>query len=355
MKNLKPSFVLLFLCLSISMNAQLKVLSNGNTGIGNSAPSNKLNINYSFNGQYQGLNINSDFFESSMSLSNASTGWIIGNGSWALNGFSIGSTNGPCLTILNNNAFVGIGTYDPQYKLDVNGDIATWGTLQIASDERLKENIKPLTGCLTNLHKINGKQYQKIIKSKIIVTNLMTGAAKNGTSKTIVKEEEFGLIAQEIQKVFPELVKGDSAGMLTVNYIGLIPVLIEAIKEQQGQIETLQTKVVTLETCCNSSKKKSAYVNENEPSQTEVCSLSQNIPNPFSQSTQISYYVVESAQKAMLNIYDMQGTQKKSYQISVRGNGSLTINGFELRAGMYLYSLIVDGKEIDTKKMILTE
>ncbi len=58
---------------------------------------------------------------------------------------------------------------------------------------------------------------------------------------------------------------------------------------------------------------------------------------------------------AGLYIYNMQGTQLKKIVISDRNNVTITIQGAELTAGMYMYTLIIDGKEIDTKKMILTE
>ena len=51
----------------------------------------------------------------------------------------------------------------------------------------------------------------------------------------------------------------------------------------------------------------------------------------------------------------MQGSQIKSYEIHERGNSSITIHGSELEPGMYLYTLVVDGQETDTKRMILTD
>ena len=59
------------------------------------------------------------------------------------------------------------------------------------------------------------------------------------------KEHKIGLLAQEILKVFPELVKegNDKNGTMSVNYQGLIPVLINAIKEQQNQIEIISSRV----------------------------------------------------------------------------------------------------------------
>ena len=60
-------------------------------------------------------------------------------------------------------------------------------------------------------------------------------------------------------------------------------------------------------------------------------------------------------QDARLYVYDLTGRQVKSYEIQDRGQGSLTVKAYELEAGTYIYSLIVDNREIDTKKMILTK
>ena len=61
------------------------------------------------------------------------------------------------------------------------------------------------------------------------------------------EQERIGFLAQDVQKDFPELVKTDQQGMLGVNYIGLIPVLLEAIKEQQEAIENLENEVKKLQ------------------------------------------------------------------------------------------------------------
>jgi hypothetical protein len=74
-----------------------------------------------------------------------------------------------------------------------------------------------------------------------------------------------------------------------------------------------------------------------------------------STTTAIKYYIPETVQNAIIYIYDMNGKQLKSYTISMRGNNLIIINGSEFNPGMYLYTLIADSKEIDTKRMILTE
>ena len=82
--------------------------------------------------------------------------------------------------------------------------------------------------------------------------------------------------------------------------------------------------------------------------------LYQNAPNPFSQNTTIGYSLTENVQKAMICIYDMNGTQLKCNPLELAARGSIILNGNEFKAGMYLYSLIVDGHLIDSKRMILT-
>ena len=83
--------------------------------------------------------------------------------------------------------------------------------------------------------------------------------------------------------------------------------------------------------------------------------LYQNSPNPFTERTEISYVVPVEAQLATIYIFDMSGTQLKEYDIETFGEGCLTINANELYAGLFLYSLVVDGKLIDTKQMIITQ
>ena len=82
--------------------------------------------------------------------------------------------------------------------------------------------------------------------------------------------------------------------------------------------------------------------------------LEQNIPNPFNQSTQIKFYLPETVKVAQLCIYNLQGAQLKQIPLTQRGAGSEIISGSQFAAGIYLYALIVDGKEVDVKQMILT-
>lgn len=82
--------------------------------------------------------------------------------------------------------------------------------------------------------------------------------------------------------------------------------------------------------------------------------LYQNAPNPFTGETVIRYDLPETVSQAAIYIYDMQGKQIKSLEASP-SEGSVTLQGSDLPAGMYIYALIADGREIDSKRMILTK
>jgi len=82
--------------------------------------------------------------------------------------------------------------------------------------------------------------------------------------------------------------------------------------------------------------------------------LQQNIPNPFSGSTKISYAIPENSRNAFLQIVDMNGRMIDKIEINERGNGYITLYGDKLQSNViYLYSLIIDGKIIDTKRFYM--
>ena len=81
--------------------------------------------------------------------------------------------------------------------------------------------------------------------------------------------------------------------------------------------------------------------------------LEQNQPNPTASSTTIKYFVPEQTLKAVIKITNANSREIKSINISQKSNGQIILQTNDLTAGTYFYSLIIDGKNIDTKKMIL--
>ncbi|MDR1122319.1 MAG: T9SS type A sorting domain-containing protein, partial [Dysgonamonadaceae bacterium] len=84
------------------------------------------------------------------------------------------------------------------------------------------------------------------------------------------------------------------------------------------------------------------------------CKLQQNIPNPFSQSTVIRYTLPQTGKQAQMVITGTSGSVIRKIPLQ-SGTDSITIEGGALSAGIYYYSLYVDGSLIDTKQMILTK
>ena len=105
--------------------------------------------------------------------------------------------------------------------MNTDGSAVLSGDLTVNSDMRLKANIISLGSTLAKLLQIDGKSY---------------------VMKTDESKQKIGLLAQDVQAVYPELVKeaNNEEGTLSVNYQGLIPVLINAIKEQQVEINELK-------------------------------------------------------------------------------------------------------------------
>lgn len=227
-----------------------------------------------------------------------------------------------------------------------SGDLVYTGSTYKASDAKLKEGILPLGSGLRIVNQLKPKVYS---------------FKKEYGYMQLGKGKEAGLIAQDIQAVLPELVtenkfpdaydeKGkkvrDGDLFLAVDYVKLVPYLIAAIQEQQQEIEALKAQG-------NGAKK----ANLNDLSAAGLgqrAELFQNQPNPFSENTTIRYRLPDDANAAQLYLYNMQGEQLEKFSLP-KGSGSLTLKGGSLRAGMYIYALVADGKELDSKRMILTK
>jgi hypothetical protein len=151
-------------------------------------------------------------------------------------GLKIGTAGAPdVIRIKQYDQTVGINRDpDSQYKLDVNGNIRV-NTTVYTSDKRLKTDVSNLSATLDKIKQMQGISY-RLLGDDLQPLN----SAQIGVNK------QFGLIAQDLRRLYPELVYEDSKGFLSVDYVSIIPVLIEAIKEQQNQIEDLKKKVDSL-------------------------------------------------------------------------------------------------------------
>ncbi len=379
MKTRKYLFLFLVSIISLNINGQLKVKSNGKAIVGTELTIsqdiyNVLTMNILGKGLYGS--------ESKVAFGDfGSVPWscnvLVGEyGSGDTDRLWLHGNQGTYLTCLDGSVI--IGSYDVNDGSKFNFNTEVWSTgIKLTSDERLKTDIKKINNSMINLRKLNGVSYNLSKKESLTGNkNLVKTAKISDTAKLTDKEQKtkaifdayqanvinakskhLGLIAQDLQKVYPELVDKDSSGYYSVDYIGLIPVLIEALKELDLVVEAQNTQINDLITKLGNSTSKKVGANSTieETNLLTYPVLDQNIPNPFNTATTIGFYLPNSISTANIYVYDMNGVQLKSYSVAERGKGNVTIQGSEFSAGMYLYAMIVDGKVIDTKRMILTK
>jgi hypothetical protein len=123
---------------------------------------------------------------------------------------------------------VGIGTTSPSFKLHVNGSVAGVGAYNNLSDRRFKRNIRTLTNALDTIAQLEGVSFDW----------------RRDEHPTIQfeKRRQIGFVAQEVRKIVPQAVHESEDGTLHLAYAQIIPLLVEAIKEQQEQIRHLSRR-----------------------------------------------------------------------------------------------------------------
>ncbi len=277
-----------------------------------------------------------------------------------------------------------IGYYDVAVgnRFNFNCDVYSYGIL-LASDARFKTNVNKLDNALQKVMKLSGVSYNllpQVISSVNAGTSATgkpqfgtegnaTASGKEGKDKAAFEALEkqknenspkrYGLIAQEVKKILPDLVKQDSSNYMYVDYIGLIPVLIEAMKDQQKIIDAQNEKMQQLENLIMSVNDKVNDCCNNRSSGDNFKPVSsylyQNTPNPFNEKTEIRYYLLDNVKSANLTVYDSQGNIMKVFQLASKGEGSVVIDGSELKPGVYSYILNTDGKQVDVKRMSLVK
>lgn len=150
-------------------------------------------------------------------------------------GVSIGTPSAPPGNGLAVSGNVGIGTTSATQKLTVVGDASITGALVAPSDERLKENIEPLNNALEIVKQLQPKTYSY--------------QADKVEEFGLSDDVQFGLIAQELEKILPQLVTeqaiGDEDGNIYkgIEYAQLIPILLQAIKDLENEKEYLTEKL----------------------------------------------------------------------------------------------------------------
>lgn len=306
----------------------------------------------------------------------------VANGSILAYG-ALGSSNG------NNSINIGVYgeangatiNYAGYFEGDVyvNGGGSSGTGYLVASDQQFKTNVVELNSALAVIMQLNPKTYYL--------------DTLNQYGMNFPSSKQYGFIAQDVEQILPEIVseatkpaKFDSLGNIifeeitykTLNYDAIIPILTKGIQEQQIEltqkdsiISNLNDRLTQLENCLSNLLPALCQANQmaiqQTPQETQEylektinitlsnrnnIVLNQNVPNPFAESTVISYSIPSTVQKAQIHFYDGQGKLINSVEITERGNGQLNVFANDISTGFYTYSLVADGQVVATKRMV---
>ncbi|MGD1844715.1 MAG: tail fiber domain-containing protein [Salibacteraceae bacterium] len=226
----------------------------------------------------------------------------------------------------------------------------TWCTQGVwaGSDARYKKNVEPIANALSTLQQIDGLTYE-FRNEEFANRNFTDGRS-------------YGFIAQDLQKVMPELVKSDEDGYLGINYSLMTPLLVEAVKEQQTiideqarKIDDLETALTAMEARLSDMETKTTKANDAQNSSLfeDAPEMQQNRPNPFQESTSIEYYLPTSVNDAVLVVYNALGNEVTRVRLEGRGYSKVDLQAYDWENGNYIYTIFADGQVVNSKQMIL--
>lgn len=261
-----------------------------------------------------------------------------------------------------------------------DGQVYTKSGLVTTSDSLCKENISELQPTMNKIRSLHGVSFnykdesqndrQRSVSAINGEDEVQLGATPE-ISRKITEEKNrkrIGLIAQDVEKVFPEAVRTSYDGTKGILYDDLIGVLVEGMKELQDSLATqaanLNSRIALLEQQLamltsfgqQSTPKKGQSSGNNAAQGMGQAELYQNTPNPFNRETEISYRLSGNVVSASICIYNLNGQQLKKYAVPVDSvGGKVILSASEFTPGIYIYSLVINNQMIDSKRMTLTD
>jgi len=286
----------------------------------------------------------------------------------------VSATNFNNATALGANAVVNAS--DRVWVGDANVDV--WTTnIFTTSDGRFKKNIT--TGQVKGLefirllrpvtYNFDGKGF-----TEYVTKNMDADSRKHYAELDFTKSDKIlqtGFIAQEVEQAAKTAgynfsgvhVANGETDTYGISYYQFVVPLVKAVQEQQQMIEEQKVLIGELQ-LQNADQQKaiaalqaktSGATGLNQPQGINGYNMEQNEPNPFSNQTLVKYSLPESVNTAYMAIYDLSGKQLSTLPLTQKGSGSIAITSEKLAAGIYIYSIVADGKVFDSKRMVVAE
>ena len=269
------------------------------------------------------------------------------------------------------------GSTAGSYAAVFSGNVYASGIFQ-SSDKNLKQNVQEFSDAMSIISKLKPRNYEFKTDAKLAALHLPAGT-------------HYGLIAQDVAEVLPNVVADvrnnvtpltaqdfntkDSSGKImtervaqlkkkvsaaeilttkAVNYTELIPIIIKGMQEQEAEIKAKDEKIADLEARLN---KLEAMVMNSNNSVTSISSayLKQNTPNPVNGTTSIGYNIPETSTSARIILTNAEGQVIKTINLPNKGTNWVNLNTSMLAAGAYNYTLYVDERQVDTKRLVIAK
>lgn len=316
----------------------------GNTGVGKGAGSANDNNSYCTFLGYDADQSVSTNFTNSMALGNTSR-------ITASNQVRIG-----------NGSITSIGGY------------AGWSNI---SDGRVKKNIKENVPGLQFINQLKAITYNLQVAEIDHFLGEEKNVDKNSEASSLLQESVAakekivytGFIAQDVEAIAKKMnydfsgvdKPQDESGLYGLRYAEFVVPLVKAVQELSKENDELKKRLEKIETLLAANSNVSANVQSGGYLATGASSLEQNIPNPFTSTTTIHYMLPQKYRSAKMIITDNGGKTLKEINlpagrqgISGSGKGNINIDASAFSSGIYQYSLLVDGKVIMSKQMVVS-
>lgn len=368
---------------AMNASAQLTVYHNGNVNIGSEQPTSNVslsvgNVAYSDTTYHVSLglhnpasgcyNIGGEGVAYSPTTRNTGRAFglrgVAGNCTSGYNfgvlGALQGSQAGAAIFGTTSGKTLGLRV-DERYAGYFDGNVKVTGSLQgnvVNSAEvnaKSTQTLRPINSALDGIASANPFMY--IVRTQ--VPGIGTGVVPDSatltgtvapTSDPVVSfgKSYYALDVNAVKQSFPALIIEDAQGNEYVNYTQLVPILVQAIKELKTELDDLKEAVAS-----SGTRKVNAATNIATNTLDEGWgSISQNTPNPFTGQSTVRVSVPDDASDAYVDILTLNGASVKRIPVS-NGLSEVSLSSFDFAPGTYLYTLVVNGKVSETRRMIV--
>ena len=368
---------------AMNASAQLTVYHNGNVNIGSEQPTSNVslsvgNVAYSDTAYHVSLglhnpasgcyNIGGEGVAYSPTKRNTGRAFglrgVAGNCTSGYNfgvlGALQGSQEGAAIFGTTSGKTLGLSV-DGRYAGYFDGNVKVTGSLQgdvvNSADVNAKntQTLRPINSALDGIASANPFMY--IVRTQVpdIGTGIvLDSATQTGTVAPISDpvapfgKSYYALDVNAVKQSFPALIIKDAQGNEYVNYTQLVPILVQAIKELKTELDDLKEAVAS-----SGTRKVNAATNIATNTLDEGWgSISQNTPNPFTGKSTVRVSVPDDASDAYIDILTLNGASVKRIPVS-NGLSEVSLSSFDFAPGTYLYTLVVNGKVSETRRMIV--